>query len=72
MSRVRRPARKYENLAAWRRACGLNQREAAAVLGMSQSTYRRLECGLRTAVRDKAKRIMATTGVPIESLVGVN
>ena len=72
MGRLRRPKREFRNLAEWRDELGLNQREAAAVLGISQTTYGRLERGVVTAVRGKAKRIMATTGVPIESLVGVS
>lgn len=70
--RVRRPARQFPTLKHWRAAAGLNTREAGLVLGMSQSTYSRLERGDRTAVGAKAKRIMSVTGVPIEALVGLD
>jgi transcriptional regulator with XRE-family HTH domain len=72
MSHARRTQRPYPDLAAWRAAQGLNQLEAARLLGVSQTTYSRLERGIRTAVRENAKRIMAATGVPLEVLVGVN
>jgi len=66
-----RAVRPYPNLATWRAAHGLNTREAAAVLGMSQSRYSRLERGVATAMGPVAKRVMVTTGVPIEILAGV-
>lgn len=63
--------RVYPNLTAWRTKLNLNQREAAQLLGMSQSKYSRIERGLHTPVRAIAKRIIAKTGVPLEVLVGV-
>lgn len=71
MGRVRRPTKRYPSLRAWREDKELNQREAGRVLGISQTTYARLERGDRVAVRGRARRIMATTGVPLEVLVGL-
>lgn len=69
-TRVRRGGR-YPNLLVWRLALNLNQREAATLLGVSQSTYGRLERGTIRPVGEDAKHIMSRTGVPLEVLVGV-
>jgi predicted transcriptional regulator len=61
----------YPNLKTWRRTLRLNQREAALLLGISQTHYCRLERGVYAPKRDVLKRLMAKTGVPIEVLVGV-
>jgi transcriptional regulator with XRE-family HTH domain len=69
--RVVRAVRPYPDLATWRAAHGLNTREAAAVLGMSQSLYSRLERRVTYTKGPTAKRLMVTTGVPLEILAGV-
>ena len=61
----------YGSLKAWRSALGLNQRDAALVLGLSQSGYAKLEIGRRVARPKKAKTISRKTGVPFENLMGV-
>jgi transcriptional regulator with XRE-family HTH domain len=73
--RKRRPRReskqRYLSLADWRDAHDLNQREAARVLGLTQSKYSRLERRLQFPVRDDLKRIQFVTSVPLDVLVGV-
>ena len=67
----RRAARRaYPTLTAWREAVNLNQREAARLLGFTQSMYARIELGKKIPVRDDLKRITRKTRVPIEVLVG--
>lgn len=61
----------YTSLKAWRDALGLNQRDAALVLGLSQSGYAKLEIGQRIPRPPKAKVISRKTGVPFENLMGV-
>lgn len=62
--------RPYPDLATWRTAKGLNQRQAAEYLGISQTYYSRLERGVQAARGQQAKAIMQKTGVPLEILVG--
>lgn len=66
-SRMPRP---YPNLYTWRTSNHLNQREAAELLGLTQSTYSRIETGRQPAKGKRARAIMETTGVPLEVLVG--
>lgn len=61
----------YPSLRVWRLALHLNQREAALLLGVSQSTYGRMERGTMRPVGAEAKHVMSRTGVPLEVLVGV-
>jgi transcriptional regulator with XRE-family HTH domain len=61
----------FPSFAAWREAHDLNQREAAEVLGFSQSTYSRFERGAAVAKGKEAKRLHVTTGVALEVIVGV-
>lgn len=63
--------RAYPNLKTWRTAKEMNQREAADFIGISQNAYCRLERGLSSPRREKAKIIMEKTGVPLEVIVGV-
>lgn len=67
MKRIRR----YPDLKAWRTANNLSQHEAAAVLGVSQTSYSRMERGVRAIKGSAAKRIMIVTQVPLEVLAGV-
>lgn len=62
--------RSYPDLKTWREAIGLNQRDAATLLGISQTYYSRLERGTQPTTGKRAKVIMTKTGVPIEVLVG--
>jgi transcriptional regulator with XRE-family HTH domain len=63
--------RPYPDLLSWRLAVGLTSAEAATVLQLSQTKYSRLERGIGAATGAQAKRLMRTTGVPLEKLVGV-
>jgi len=67
----RAPAKTFPTLLHWRDAHNLSQRDAAIVLGMSQSMYARYEDGRKLARGDDAKKLLLATGVPLEVLVGV-
>jgi len=58
-------------LLAWRTAQGLNQRDAAERLGMTQTSYSRAELGEVCPRKDALRRVIAETGVPLEVLVGI-
>lgn len=60
----------YPDLLTWRRANRFNQRQAARLLGISQTYYGRLERREQVATGRRAKTIMAVTGVPLAILVG--
>jgi len=62
---------KYPNLLVWRLALNLNQRDAAKILGMTQSKYSRLERRVATIVGAEAKHVIDRAGVPLEVLVGL-
>lgn len=66
-----RRGNRYPNVRVWRLALNLNQRDAAVLLGVTQSKYSRLERGVYTPVGAEARHIMMRTGVPLEVLVGV-
>lgn len=53
-----------ENLAELRRAAGLSQSDLAAVVGVSQRTYSRIEHGLRPLEPVARRRLSATLGLP--------
>lgn len=63
--------RSYPNLKTWRDDQAMNQRDAAARLGISQKAYSRFERRERFVKGELAKRLMARTGVPLEVLTGV-
>lgn len=63
--------RPYPTLKHWRDAQGLTQREAARLLGMTQSAYSRLESRERTPRPKRLEAIVAATGVPLEVLMGI-
>ena len=63
--------RPYPDLFTWREAKRLSQTDAAKLLGISQSTYSRMERGVKFLRGPIAKRIMEQTGVSLEKLVGV-
>ncbi len=66
-----RRGNRYPNVRVWRLALNLNQRDAAVLLGFTQSKYSRLERGKYVPVGAEAKHVMSRTGVPLEVLVGV-
>lgn len=61
----------YASLKAWRLAHGLNQREAAAALGLSQTMYARIEAQRGQPRATRGKVISEQTGVPFEIVMGV-
>lgn len=61
----------YATLKAWRTARGLNQRDAARLLGMTQSLYSKIELGQNTPRPKRGKNISEKTGVPFETVMGV-
>ena len=63
--------RSYPTLLKWRQAQGLSQRDAAARLGMTQTSYSRAELGEVCPRKDALRRVIAETGVPLEVLVGI-
>lgn len=62
---------RFKSLLAWREAHGLNQRDAADHLGITQGAYQKAEVGLVTPRRVALKRIVAITGVPVEVLARI-
>jgi transcriptional regulator with XRE-family HTH domain len=58
-------------LAAWRRAEGLTQVEAAKILGTDQGSYSRWESGRWYPRRLTARAISDRTGVPVVTLLGI-
>lgn len=67
---TQRSTRAYPNLKTWRAAKHLSTYKAADLLGISQSTYSRLERGKQAVRGPLAKRITERAGVPLEVLVG--
>jgi transcriptional regulator with XRE-family HTH domain len=63
--------RPYPTLKRWRDAQGINQRDAARLLGITQSEYSKFETGRRTPRPKRAGEIMDKTGVPLEALMGI-
>lgn len=61
----------HSSLAAWRRAQGYTQRQAADFLGVSQAYYSKLERHDQAPRRDVAKRLTERTGVPLDELLGI-
>lgn len=57
-----------QSLRAWRDANGLDQREAAEYLEISQGYYTKLEKRLATPKAPILKRVLERTGVPLEIL----
>lgn len=60
-----------QTLAEWRDRQGLNQSDAAKILGISQGYYNRLERRIQVPRRTILKRIAVRTGVPVADLMGV-
>jgi DNA-binding XRE family transcriptional regulator len=74
--RLRRPQShtrtRAKTLKGWRLLHGLNQRDAARYLGLSQTTYGRLEMGTRFPRPGAAKRLMVLTGLSLATLMGID
>jgi len=72
-SRPRRASRaRPGSLKAWRVARGVNQRAAAAALGISQTYYSKLERETMHAHPKLAQRLRVLTGVSLEVLLGID
>ena len=63
--------KRHTDLRDWRLSLDISQREAADKLGISLTTYSRLERGVRAVKGEMARFLMDKTGVPIEVLAGV-
>ena len=61
----------YSSLKSWRLVKGLNQREAAEMLGITQAMYARIELGRGRPRAVKGKAISDRTGVPFEIVMQV-
>jgi transcriptional regulator with XRE-family HTH domain len=61
----------HSSLAAWRRAMGFTQQEAARYLSISQSYYYKLESKAQTPRKGILKRLADRTGVPLDELMGI-
>lgn len=66
-----RRVKPHSSLAAWRKAQGWTQHEAAAYLGISQSYYYKLEAKVQNPRKGILKRITERTGVPVDELMGI-
>jgi DNA-binding XRE family transcriptional regulator len=64
--------RRPKSLRAWRTKHRLDQREAARILGISQSTYGRFEAKKRFPRPTVAKRIVIITGLSLEIVLGLD
>lgn len=61
----------HSSLAAWRRAQGFTQVEAAAYLGLSQAFYSKLERHDQVGRKATLKMLTEATGVPLDILMGI-
>jgi DNA-binding XRE family transcriptional regulator len=68
-ARRRRDA--FPSLLSWRLTLRLSQRQAAGVLGISQSTYARIEAGKAPPRPALGKAISDRTGISFEVVMGV-
>lgn len=60
--------RPFKSVAAWQKANGVNQRELAKVLGISESHLCNILGGKKRASLDVVLRISALTNVPVETI----
>lgn len=63
---------KAQSLRGWRLRHNLDQREAAKILGLSQSAYARFELGKRFPRPRAANRIRIITGLSLEVILGID
>jgi hypothetical protein len=69
---ARRKRESFPSLLSWRLFLRLSQRQAADLLGVSQSTYARLEAGKGKAPRPALGKVISDrTGVAFEVVMGV-
>lgn len=61
----------HSSLAAWRKAMGFNQREAAVFLGITQGYYSKLEKKVQTPRKGILRDLTERTGVPVDELMGI-
>ena len=62
----------YRSLKAYRRANHLSQRDAAALVRVTQSEWSRIERGQRRPHLPLAKRIAKRTGMSLLKILGVD
>jgi len=62
----------WHSLKGWRLRYNLDQREAARILGISQSAYARFETLKRYPRPSVAKRIQIITGLSLEVILGID
>lgn len=62
---------RFNGLREWREAHGYSQRDAAALLGVSQPGYCKWEAGITHPRRHLARAVARKTGVAILRLLGV-
>jgi DNA-binding XRE family transcriptional regulator len=63
---------KAQSLRGWRLRHNLDQREAAKILGLSQSAYARFELQTRYPRPKVAKRMRIITGLSLEIILGID
>jgi len=63
--------RPYPSLKAWRLANQLNGVGASQKLGISPAFYSKIERGVMTPGKVTGKHISDTTGVPLETVLGI-
>lgn len=61
----------HRNLAAYRKAAHLTQRQAAERFGVSQSCWAKIEAGQRRPRKALAKKLLKGTHVPLDILMGI-
>lgn len=61
----------HSSLAAWRKAMGFTQPEAADYLSISQSYYSKLEQKAQHPRPAVLKQLTERTGVPVDELMGI-
>ena len=66
---TRTPAK---SLKGWRLRHNLDQREAARIIGVSQTTFARMEALKRYPRPSLAKKMRVITGLPIEVIMGID
>jgi DNA-binding XRE family transcriptional regulator len=61
-----------KSLKGWRLRHNLDQREAARIIGVSQSTFARMEALKRYPRPSLAKKMKVITGLSIEVIMGID
>jgi DNA-binding XRE family transcriptional regulator len=71
-ARARTTRTPLKSLKGWRLRHNLDQREAARILGVSQSTFARMEALKRYPRPSLAKKMKVITGLSIEVIMGID